>query len=84
MSCCGNRYSGQHARSIASGAPSYAPVGASSDPVFEYVGASSLTITGPLSGRTYRFEGRGSRLPVNRHDAPSLLYIPNLRSIAQR
>lgn len=82
MSCCGNRHTGQQARTIPStGTVSNASGGAPSDPVFEYLGASALTLTGPITGRTYRFEHRGARMPINRHDAPSLLYIPNLKAV---
>jgi len=85
MSCCGNRHTGQQTRTVPSSGPaSNASESAPSDPVFEYLGASALTLTGPITGRTYCFEHRGARMPVNRHDAPSLLYIPNLKPVLQR
>jgi hypothetical protein len=82
MSCCGNRYAGFQARSARSDPPSRSPSsGAPIDPTFEYVGGTSLTVIGPVTGRRYRFERTGAQHVVSRHDAASLLYIPNLRQI---
>jgi hypothetical protein len=47
----------------------------------QYVGQSALTVTGPVTGRTYRFAAPGASLAVNRHDAASLLYVPTLRPV---
>jgi hypothetical protein len=85
MSCCGNRYAGPQARSISpESRTSPAPAGVPADPLFEYVGGTSLTVAGPVTGRRYHFEVKGARRSISRHDAPSLLHIPNLRHIAQR
>jgi hypothetical protein len=54
------------------------------DPLFEYVGSTTLQVTGPVTGRQYRFEGRGARRAISRHDAPSLLHIPGLRRVPSR
>jgi hypothetical protein len=54
------------------------------DPEFEYLGATSLLVTGPVTGRTYRFDRRGDRRTVSRHDAASLLHVPTLRPVAPR
>jgi hypothetical protein len=82
MSCCGNRYAGPQGRAASFGPPARSPsTGAPVDPLFEYVGRTSLTVTGPVTGRHYRFEGTGARHVVSRHDAPSLLYVPNLKQI---
>ena len=43
------------------------------DPILEYVGPTSLVITGPVTGRTYRFEQPGARVRVSVHDAAALL-----------
>jgi len=45
----------------------------------QYVGGTALTVTGPVTGRVYRFAAPGARLSVNRHDAASLLYVPSLK-----
>lgn len=82
MSCCGDRYAGPQGRAASSVPPSRAPAsGAPVDPTFEYVGRTSLTVTGPATGRHYRFESTGARHVVSRYDAPSLLYVPNLRQV---
>ena len=95
MSCCGHRplrpegaggvYVGPISPAGPGGDPAGHGMGAAAlravDPEFRYVGASSLTVTGPVTGRTYRFPSPGARLAVNRHDAPSLLYVPSLQPV---
>lgn len=49
---------------------------------FEYVGPTRLTVRGPLTGRTYVFDGRGAILSVDPHDAAALARIPGLRPAA--
>ena len=49
---------------------------------FEYAGATALTVTGPASGRRYRFEGPGARLVVDSRDRPGLARVPKLRQLA--
>ncbi|MBX3622507.1 MAG: hypothetical protein KF891_21280 [Rhizobacter sp.] len=48
-------------------------------PVFEYVGATSLTVVGPASGRCYRFGGPGASLFVDQRDRETLAHIRSLR-----
>ena len=50
--------------------------------LFEYVGKTGLTVVGPITGRRYRFEARGSRLAVDSGDQPSLAVLPQLRQVA--
>jgi hypothetical protein len=85
MSCCGRRLAGAqaHSQSLGSG-PLPAPRVAAGEPVFEYIGGSSLTVTGPITGRRYHFDATGARRAVNRHDAASLLHVPSLRHIRPR
>lgn len=47
--------------------------------VFEYTGAAPATVTGPVSGRSYRFSRRGDRLAVDARDRPGLLGMSSLR-----
>ena len=84
MSCCGSRYAGPQARSVSAGTGAAPPAstGVPSDPIFEYVGPTSLVVMGPVTGRRYHFERRGARLAISRHDAASLLYLPVLKSIS--
>lgn len=87
MSCCGSRRAvgGQAQAKNPEPRPSPSSGGATmSDPVFEYVGGRSLTVTGPVTGRQYRFEVPGARRTVSRHDAASLLYVPTLRHVPHR
>lgn len=45
---------------------------------FEYVGPTSITAFGPVTGRRYRFAGPGAILEVDGRDAPSIAGVPNL------
>ncbi len=49
------------------------------DVVFEYFGETSLIVTGPITGRRYRFDNTGAKLSVDRRDAPGITAIPQLR-----
>jgi hypothetical protein len=46
------------------------------------VGATALTVSGPISGRSYRFECTGSRLPVEPVDRAALAAIAQLRQVS--
>jgi hypothetical protein len=48
---------------------------------FQYVGASALTLIGPVSGRRYRFGGPGARLVIDPRDRPGLARVSRLRQI---
>lgn len=48
---------------------------------FEYLGRTGLTAIGAVTGRRYRFEGRGARVAVDKRDAGGLLAVPNLRQM---
>ncbi len=62
---------------------SQAPVsfGLQSGPVFEYVGATALTVTGPITGARYRFNRHGSRIHVDPSDSAALARVPVLRPV---
>jgi hypothetical protein len=49
---------------------------------FEYVGASALTVVGPVSGRRYRFAHGGARMTIDPRDRPGLARVPRLRQVA--
>lgn len=49
--------------------------------LFEYLGASALTVTGPATGTRYRFDRPASRVVVDARDAPALRQVPRLRPI---
>jgi hypothetical protein len=48
---------------------------------FEYVGTTGLTVTGPLTGKRYRFDGYGSRVLIDPRDVPSMATVPHLRRV---
>jgi hypothetical protein len=48
---------------------------------FEYVGRSTLTAIGPVTGRRYRFGAPGARVAVDVRDRPSLVSVPHLRQL---
>jgi hypothetical protein len=49
--------------------------------LFEYLGESALTATGPVTGRRYRFERPGARAAIDARDAPALRQVPRLRPV---
>ena len=48
---------------------------------FEYTGATGMTVRGPITGRTYRFNGPGLPVDVDGRDAPSMMAVPKLRRV---
>jgi hypothetical protein len=50
-------------------------------PVFEYVGRTSLTAVGAVTGTRYRFDRPGARVAVEPADKPSLAAVPLLRRV---
>jgi hypothetical protein len=95
MSCCGQR-AGALRASIAAPSSRTSQTGTSTvlrrapeadaprEPVLEYIGATSLSVTGAVTGRTYRFEKPGAHVSVSRHDAWGLLQAPVLRLVGSR
>jgi len=51
-------------------------------PVFEYVGATALTVVSPLTRKTYRFEKPGARIEVDMRDRSWIAFVPNLAPVA--
>jgi hypothetical protein len=49
--------------------------------LYEYVGATGMTVTGPLSGAQYRFAHPGAKVQIDPRDASSMAGLPNLRRI---
>jgi hypothetical protein len=48
---------------------------------FEYTGRTALTVVGPVTGQTYRFQAAGARLTVDLRDRPGLAGVPQLREV---
>ena len=86
MSCCGrNRSAPTVAHSDYSQPAMQAGPNAPASTIdFEYKGQTALQVTGPVTGRSYRFDKPGARIAVSRHDAASLLHIPNLAPVLGR
>jgi len=82
MTCCGGHRTAQRISYQASSANPRAGVSKPVRPVtFQYTGTGAITVTGPLTGATYRFSGKGARLSVHGSDAPSLVSVPNLKPV---
>lgn len=88
MSCCGKKReqllagapSHPHSARVASyPRPAQGPL--QSRVFFEYVGRTGLTVTGPATGKQYRFERTGARLEVDLRDRLSLSSVPHLRQL---
>lgn len=81
-SCCGGKRAQWRASDVTF--PEEAetsPYDPPSPPIFEYSGKTALTVIGPYSGRTYRFEQPGSRLTIDNRDLFSLAGISVLTRI---
>ena len=47
-------------------------------PVFEYVGATALTVVSPITRKTYRFDKPGARIEVDLRDRSWIAFVPSL------
>lgn len=80
MSCCGQNRAALMPQSPA--IPSTPPTAPGrTRAVFEYVGRSSLRVSGPATGATYTFTRPGARLAVDLRDRGALSRVPNLREV---
>jgi len=52
-------------------------------PVFEYVGATALTVVSPVTRKTYRFERPGARVDVDPRDRSWIAFVPNLARVGR-
>ena len=85
MSCCGGKRAQlSHARSQP--APSLGPETQEKQPaaerkprIFEYVGRTTLTVRGAVSGHTYRFTFPGQRIEVAHEDSFAMMAERNVR-----
>ena len=90
MSCCGGNRALQRTSYRASANSVRGPASAAARTIgnvpvrhvtFEYNGPTAMTVTGPATGVTYRFSGKGVRLSVHGSDAPSLASVPGLKAV---
>ena len=78
MSCCGKtRMQAGRNDSSAEGAPPPAKT-----VLFEYVGRTALTIIGPVTRTSYRFDSPGARATVDSRDRNSLNLVPVLKQVS--
>jgi hypothetical protein len=78
MACCGQR----RALALTNGRlaeANHRPRPVPPSALYEYTGATGMTVVGPISGRTYRFAQPGARVQVDARDIPSMTGLPNLR-----
>jgi hypothetical protein len=52
-----------------------------SDVYFEYTGLSSLSVTGKISGKHYRFAQPGNIQLIDYRDASAMMAVPVLRKV---
>ena len=85
MSCCGK---GRTQLRLAGNSSQAAPPTTGAPPLraariyFQYTGATSLRVDGPISGRRYLFAGPGARLEVDPRDRRSLAAVPKLVEVS--
>jgi hypothetical protein len=79
MSCCGKGRQAVSGQAAAAHPPHAAQM--SQSVVFEYFGATSLTVMGATTGHRYHFSAHGVRLRIDGRDRVQLLGAPNLRLI---
>ena len=74
MSCCG-----KYRKAAANGTAQTNTAAQPGTIVFEYIGRTALTVIGPASRRTYRFDQPGARLSVDIRDRPAIDALPMLK-----
>jgi hypothetical protein len=74
MSCCGKGRSQLKATSNQTN-------GRVTTVVFEYVGQTRVSVIGPATRTSYRFDRPGARVLVDGRDRASLSTIPSLRQV---
>jgi hypothetical protein len=89
MACCGGKRAQAQVQAHPSTARPPTPDGQGSRrvlandlPAFELVGARSLTVDGPRSGRHYRFAYAGAVVVVDARDASALSAVSALRRLS--
>jgi hypothetical protein len=79
MNCCGK---GRDQAAMQRKSIQVARVTGPSAVVFEYVGQTALSIIGPATRTSYRFDRPGARVMVDTRDRHSLAAVPVLRRVA--
>jgi len=80
MACCGQRRA-QVAGTGRVVGPARAIQRPSKVALYEYTGATGMTVTGPVSGAKYQFAQPGAKVQIDPRDVSSMTGLPNLRRI---
>lgn len=80
MACCGQR------RAMAAGSGKVIQANRFARPIshsalYEYTGATGMSVTGSGSGTRYRFSHPGSKLQIDPRDIAAMAGLPNLRRV---
>ena len=86
MACCGQRRAAHRRtaspqQSTAPGSITARTAPSSEYAYFQYLGHTGLTVRGPRSGQTYRFDGPGAVVAVDPRDRRALAAIARLRQV---
>lgn len=82
--CCGNKRNEHAGRSSSpnySSHPSVHPSRTTSDVYFEYTGETGLTVTGSITGKKYRFSGKGDMQLIDYNDSSGMMGVPVLKRV---
>ena len=79
--CCGQRRSQASMGGTLGGGAKQAPRPVQRAVLYQYTGATGMTVTGPVSGLVYRFALPGVQVQIDARDASSMAGLPNLRRL---
>lgn len=88
MSCCGKGRQQISGATAMRQAPAHPAPAAHARPMrdvvvyFEYVGNTGVTVRGPNTGKSYRFDGPGATVAVDIRDKAAVAGVPRLRQIS--
>lgn len=81
MTCCGQGR-GKVATNGKLAASARRPGPISSAVLYQYTGATAMTVIGSISGTRYRFDQPGAKVQIDRRDLSSLAGLPNLSRLS--
>lgn len=82
MSCCGKKITGQQINISSDQSGTFIPVTKMwNDILFEYTGATGLTVKGGISRKVYRFNNAGDVQMIDYRDASGMMGIPVLKKL---
>jgi hypothetical protein len=81
MTCCGQGRGKVAINGKLSG-PAQRTGPVSSAVLYQYTGATGMTVIGPISGARYRFDQPGAKVQIDRRDISSMAGLPNLSRLS--